>query len=80
MIGILRINKIFIFSLISVTSDELNKNQKLNKFSMIKLNPNLINKYFSPEIKQHEIDNIIDMRYVCQRNICGDLCASTTII
>ena len=45
---------------------------------MIKLKPKLINKYFSPEIKRSEIDNIIDMRYVYQYDTCGNLCVATT--
>jgi ParB family chromosome partitioning protein len=41
-----------------IISGKLNK--KLNKFSMIRLNPKIISKYFSPEVKQHEIEDIID--------------------
>lgn len=44
----------------SIISGELNKKQKANKSSSIQLKPKLINKYFSPEIKQPEIEDIID--------------------
>lgn len=44
----------------SIISGELNKKQKRNKFSIIKLKPKLINKYFSSEVKQPEIEDIID--------------------
>lgn len=44
----------------SIISGKLNINQKSNKSSVIKLKPKLINKYFSPEVKQVEIDDIID--------------------
>ena len=44
----------------SIISGELNKKQKSNKSSAIQLKPKLINKYFSPEVKQPEIEDIID--------------------
>ncbi|OOM70588.1 chromosome-partitioning protein Spo0J [Clostridium puniceum] len=44
----------------SIISGEINKKQKSNKSSMVKLKPKLINKYFSSEVKQVEIEDIID--------------------
>lgn len=44
----------------SIISGESNKKQKSNKSSAIQLKPKLINKYFSPEVKQPEIEDIID--------------------
>lgn len=44
----------------SIISGKLNKKQKSNKSSTIQLKPKLINKYFSPEVKQPEIEDIID--------------------
>ncbi|WP_027625216.1 ParB/RepB/Spo0J family partition protein [Clostridium lundense] len=44
----------------SILSGELNKKTKSNKPTAIKLKPKLISKYFAPEVKQPEIEEIID--------------------
>lgn len=44
----------------SILSGELNKKAKPNKPATIKLKPKLISKYFKPEVKQPEIEEIID--------------------
>jgi len=44
----------------SILSGELNKKPKSNKPTVIKLKPKLISKYFAPEVKQPEIEGIID--------------------
>jgi len=44
----------------SILSGELNKKTKSNKPASIKLKPKLISKYFAPEVKQPEIEEIID--------------------
>lgn len=44
----------------SILSGELNKKTKSNKPTTIKLKPKLISKYFAPEVKQPEIEDIID--------------------
>ncbi|MDT8717071.1 ParB N-terminal domain-containing protein [Clostridium sp. 19966] len=44
----------------SILSGELNKKTKSNKPASIKLKPKLISKYFAPEVKQPEIEDIID--------------------
>lgn len=44
----------------SIISGELNKKTKANKPASIKLKPKLISKYFSQEVKQPEIEDIID--------------------
>ncbi|WP_205247427.1 hypothetical protein [Enterococcus cecorum] len=44
----------------SILSGELNKKAKPNKPATIKLKPKLISKYFAPEVKQPEIEDIID--------------------
>lgn len=44
----------------SILSGELNKKSKSNKPAAIKLKTKLISKYFKPEAKQPEIENIID--------------------
>ncbi|EOR25297.1 ParB domain-containing protein nuclease [Clostridium sartagoforme AAU1] len=44
----------------SILSGEINKKAKSNKPATIKLKPKLISKYFKPEVKQTEIEEIID--------------------
>lgn len=44
----------------AILSGELNKKQKSNKPSPIKLKPKLINKFFTPETKQTEIEEVIE--------------------
>lgn len=44
----------------SILSGEINKKAKSNKPATIKLKPKLISKYFKPEVKQPEIEEIID--------------------
>jgi ParB family chromosome partitioning protein len=44
----------------AILSGELYKKQTVNKPSPIKLKPKLINKFFAPETKQTEIENVID--------------------
>lgn len=44
----------------SILSGELNKKPKANKPAPIKLKPRLISKFFAPEIKQPEIEEVIE--------------------
>ncbi|GAA0179023.1 hypothetical protein SH2C18_19770 [Clostridium sediminicola] len=44
----------------AILSGELNKKRKVNKSSTIKLKPKLINKFFAPETKQPEIEDVIE--------------------
>lgn len=44
----------------AILSGELNKKQKSNKPAPIKLKPKLINKFFTPETKQPEIEEVIE--------------------
>jgi len=44
----------------AILSGELNKKKKTNKLLSIKLKPKLINKFFTPETKQPEIEDVIE--------------------
>lgn len=56
----------------SILSGELNRKTKSNKPAIIKLKPKLINKYFSPEVKQPEIEDIIDKALKLYFNFQGE--------
>lgn len=53
-------NKLYEETAHSILSGEINKKAKSNKPATIKLKPKLISKYFKPEVKQPEIEEIID--------------------
>lgn len=53
-------NKLNEETVYSIISGQLNKKPKSNKLAAIKLKPKLISKYFSPEVKQPEIEDVID--------------------